>query len=235
MSSVGFKVFAIVPARGGSKGFPGKNLALFGSHTLVEQAVNIAKTSEAIQAVYVSSDSLEILQIGERAGARQHLRSSQLSSDSATATDVVRDLIPFLISKEKATASDFILYLQPTSPLRTNEMVIESIRLASAGHKAVISISETPSHPMKSFTISENGKCVPFFKEEQLSANRQDLPRTYFADGNVFLFEIGHFLTVGSFPVAGAACIFSPPGRGTDIDSELDLKYAEFLIAGKYL
>lgn len=235
MTSVDFKVFAVVPARGGSKGFPRKNLAFLGDKTLLEHAIGFAKSTGGVHEVIVSSDSSEVLQIAREMGAKEHVRSEELAGDAATATEVVKDIISFLTFNESASKSDYILYLQPTSPLRTSLLLAESLELASEGHKSVISVSEASRHPMKSLTITQDGKCVPLFNKSHLSANRQSLPQAYFADGNIFLFEIGHFLTEGVFPIAGSAFVVSPEGRGTDVDSEIDLKFAEFLIERKFL
>ena len=111
-------VLALIPARGGSKGVPRKNLRLVKGKPLLAYTLEAAKNSSNVDTTYLSSDDTEILKVGESLGIQSILRPWQSSSDNATADDVVNHFLSIL-SQEMVSLDPYIVYLQPTSPLRT--------------------------------------------------------------------------------------------------------------------
>lgn len=224
------KVIALIPARGGSKGIPKKNLAVAGGKSLLERTIELAKSLSVIDAVVVSSDSTEILDVARKNGSEVRDRPEAAASDQASASDVVFDFITNWSQKPKLQDNDLIVYLQPTSPLRDKDLILQAVRLAKQSGLPVASLSVAQNHPLKSIKVSDKGVLEPFVPEGKLTSNRQDLPLAYVADGNVFIFSVRDFVSRGEFPLAGAVPIFSPPGTNFDIDNPLDLKLADQIL-----
>lgn len=221
------RIICLVPARAGSKGFPLKNLAKLSGVSLVERAVGVAIRTKGISDVFVSSDSQEILSRAANMGAKIRFRPAEFSSDSATATQVVQDFLDHLKVSGGYSHNDFILYLQPTSPLRTVHMLEQAIAQLSIGAKSVVSVSKFEHHPYKAVTILKDGRVAPLYDEMSLSANRQDFPEAFHCDANFFLFNIGLFLERGTFPISGSQAVASPIGSNHDIDTPQDLELIE--------
>lgn len=219
-------IVILIPARGGSKSFQDKNLAKINDETLLERTVRIAKESNYSKNIYVSSDSEKILGLAESSGAIAHKRNPSAATDSATANDVINE---FLSTYDWLSADTWIMYLQPTSPLRTKEIISTCVNLAQESDLPVVTISEMKQHPMKSLRI-DSGFIAPYFTNVSPSANRQDFQKAFVADGNVFLFKVKHFWDRNNFPIDGAMPVYSPINHGKDIDSQEDLlEVIEFL------
>lgn len=122
------KFIAVIPARGGSKGLPGKNIKELCGKPLIVYTIETALKSKIFDKVIVSTDSLEIAEIAKKAGAEiPFLRPKELATDTADSMDVLIHAIKFL--EEKGEKFDYIMKLQPTSPLRTEEDIRKSVKL----------------------------------------------------------------------------------------------------------
>jgi CMP-N-acetylneuraminic acid synthetase len=224
------KIIAVIPARAGSKGFQQKNLANLRGVPLVERAINFAEASPLVADVVVTTNSEEVINIAKLHGSIVRVRPELFASDTSTATEVVQDVINFYQSNFTFSTSDYILYLQPTSPLRTSSQLQEAVSILSETITSVVSVSELEHHPYKSITLDDSGVLTDLTGRSSLSSNRQELPKAFRCDGNIFLFKIQKFLELQEFPIIGSKNILTKPGFGLDIDSAEDLAVLEMKI-----
>ena len=216
-------VSALVPARGGSKGLPGKNLRLIGGRPLIEYTLEASRLSSYIDATHLSSDDPEILEIGKRMGARTIVRPASVASDTATATDVVRHFLEQLPA-HTIDEDPYIVYLQPTSPLRTSAHIDAVFKaMETQGTNMAVSVVELKKTPYKSFTVNDEGLLDPIFSEEMSGANRQALPVAYYPSGAIYIFPVSEFLNRGCFPSKGSMPFLMSDKESIDLDSEEDL------------
>jgi CMP-N,N'-diacetyllegionaminic acid synthase len=214
-------VTAIIPARGGSKGLPGKNLARIGGRSLVGIAVTQAREVPAIDEIIVSSDAPEILEEGRRWGAHAVQRPHHLARDDSPTIDVVRELM----SNEHSER--VIVLLQPTSPLRRVEDIDECLcRLDDPGVDSVVTVTELP-HPVEwNCTVDQQG----WLRRGSRSgvSRRQDAPLPYVVNGAVYVSTAGHVLH-HSFVGDRTKAVPMPRERSIDIDSPIDLLLARLI------
>ena len=155
------RVFALIPARGGSKGVHKKNLRLVKGHSLVERAILSAIGAVAVDMTYLSSDDDDILNVGRSMGIAVYKRESRAADDAATADDVVLDFITRL-PKVELENDPYIVYLQPTSPFRTSVHIDNAFR--EMGEKkctTCISVISLTKSPYKSFILTSDGLLKP--------------------------------------------------------------------------
>jgi CMP-N,N'-diacetyllegionaminic acid synthase len=222
-------VIAIVPARGGSKGVLRKNLRQVGGRPLVAHSLQAALDSEVVDEVYLSSEDAEILAIGRNQGVRLHTRSAAAASDIATANDVVNDFLAAL-PKSVVDADPFIVFLQPTSPLRTGKDIDAAFALLEQCRAELcISVLELSKTPFKAFSLDGEGRLQSLFGEEMTNANRQVLPKVYYPNGAIYIFPLRSFVDKSGFPSNGAVPYVMSERRSIDVDSEEDLEAIEQL------
>ena len=228
------KVLALIPARRGSKGLPGKNLRKVGANNLVELAIRAAQGVSEIDQVFLSSDCDQVLSIGKNFGVTCIERPSHLASDDALASDVVGHFISLL---DDATLSEdpFIVYLQPTSPLRTASHILQALEsLEQRKGNSLISVCELDYSPFKSFTLDAEGKLLSLFDENLSNHSRQALPTVYLPNGAIYVFKVSDFQRKKGFPNNGSIPFVMSAKDSLDIDSEEDLKAAEQLWVKRY-
>jgi CMP-N,N'-diacetyllegionaminic acid synthase len=230
----GSSVLAIIPARGGSKGIPRKNLIPLAGKPLINYTINAAIKAKLVDSVWVSSDDDEILKIASIAGAHTLNRPIELADDSASAVGVVHHFISCL-PKDLKDQDALIVYLQPTSPLRDEKHIDAAIdamqKLKSIG---VVSVVVADKPPQKSFRIDEGGHLLSLFDEHLSNARRQDLPRCYYPNGAIYAFRISEFLSRQGFPSNGSLPFIMSDVDSIDIDSVADLACAEIALGEKY-
>ncbi|WP_375724886.1 acylneuraminate cytidylyltransferase family protein [Arcobacter sp. KX21116] len=221
-------MIAIIPARSGSKGLARKNIKELHSKPMIAYTIEEALKSKYISEVLISTDSEEIEKIAVQYGAKNHfLRPEFLSSDSAKAIDNYIYTINRLNSEFGYKIEDFIV-LQPTSPLRRVEDIDGAIELFNNKNAdSVISYTEE-YHPIEWHKyITEEGKFQNIFEDKLL--NRQDIKKSYFPNGAVFVFKYelikkNTYFSNNSYPY------IMPRSRSIDIDTIEDFKYVEFLM-----
>ena len=177
------KYFVIVAARAGSQGIRLKYFFFFDGKSLVGHAITAALETELDVDVVLSSENDQILKEGLKFGARQHKRPEHLASDTATTIAVVADVLN--------TAEDtpkLVIVLQPTSPFRTKENIIEAIVLAEKHDcDSLISVCETSNEILKTFVINDNGHAEGVYTDDAPFSPRQLLPKVYKANGAIFI------------------------------------------------
>ena len=186
------EILGIIPARGGSKGIPGKNLRELAGRPLLAYTTEAAKASRRLTRIILTTDSPEIAESGRQLGVEvPFLRPAELAQDASPTVSVIEHAVEWL-SREEAYRPDIIVLLQPTAPLRRTEHLDEAIDcLVSSQVDSVVSVMPVPGHcnPHWQFVI-DGGELRLFTGESlpQIVRRRQDLPRTYTRDGALYVF-----------------------------------------------
>lgn len=227
------RVLALVPARGGSKRLPGKNIRKLGGKPLIVWSINAAKGIPEICDILVSTDDLEIADIAQKAGGLvPWLRPNELSTDVASSIDVALHAIDWYENTHGSI--DGLMLLQPTSPFRTEATLIRAIDLfGSNDHRPVISVSPVVTHPAWCYRIEENVLSPLSCKDLGGEYNRsQDLPPVYSLNGAMYLVSPEYLLEKGAFFVDEDASplVMDNPVEALDIDTSYDFMLAEHII-----
>ena len=182
-------VLALVPARAGSKGIPGKNLRLLGGHTLIDYAARVARESGVVDRAVLSTDSEEMAAEGRRASLEvPFIRPEALAQDDTPMQPVIEHALASLAGA--GFAPDIVLLLQPTSPLRTPDHLRTAVRLLrDSGADSVVSVVELPRHLSPDYVMRiDDGELKPFLAEGVRVTRRQDARPAYVRDGTVYAF-----------------------------------------------
>jgi CMP-N,N'-diacetyllegionaminic acid synthase len=180
-------VLALIPARGGSKGIPGKNIRLLAGRPLIAYAVDAARASGIVDRVVLSTDSEEIAAIGRASGAEvPFLRPAELAGDASPMLPVLQHAVGVL--EQAGWRPEIILLLQPTSPLRTPAHLAAAVGLLRATNAdSVVSVAEVPRHLSPDYVMRiERGCLVPFLPGGATVTRRQDARVAYVRDGTVY-------------------------------------------------
>ena len=182
------KILGIIPARGGSKGIPQKNIRLLNGKPLISYTINSAKASRQIDKVIVSTDNSKIANISKKLGAEvPFIRPKSISKDSSSTLDVIKHALDYL-EKNENYVPDIVILLQPTSPLRTTKKIDQSIQLLrNSNSDSVLSVYVPHSHPYRAFWI-KNGFLKPFKNNFQSYSRRQLHPSLYSPTGEIYVF-----------------------------------------------
>jgi len=230
-SQCGKKVLAIIPARGGSKGIPKKNIRLLAGKPLLEYTIDAAKNSNELHKIVVSTDNPEIGSVAENAGIDVIIRPPELAQDTSPIIDTVSHVMTVLKERE-GFLPDVIVLLQPTSPLRTTEDIDGAIRAFLTGvFDSVISVCETDHSPYWCCTLAEQ-KLKPLFNKKLSTSRRQDLPHTYRPNGAIFITSPDSLKRYSGFITRNTGPFIMPGNRSIDIDTPMDLQFVNLLISG---
>ena len=220
------KVLAIIPARGGSKRLPRKNILDLNGKPLIAWTIEAALKSKYIDKTIVSTDDKEIADISTKYGAEvPFIRPAHLSTDTASSIDVVFHAVEFL--KKNNEQYDIVILLQPTSPLRTTKDINKALEMLNNKTKAVISVCETDHSPLWSNTLPEDHSMKDFIRPEMRNMRSQDLPKYYRLNGALFISEIDYLFLNSGFYGENTKAFIMPQGRSVDIDTKEDWVHAE--------
>ncbi len=227
---------ALIPARGGSKGIPGKNTAIVGGRALISWTIQAARDSGAIERVIVSTDSEEIANV-----ARQHdaevpfLRPAELATDEASSAAVVLHALEWLASNE-GYRPDVVVLLQCTSPLRTTEDIDAACALLEqTGAASVVSVTATPHHPYWTRRIDEHGRLADFMETGERCTRRQHLPPAYVINGAIYAARRDEVIRHGAVSPEPSYAYVMPRERSLDIDTPWDLYLADLVLRDRRL
>lgn len=224
MASAG--VFAVIPARGGSKGLSRKNLRMLGGVPLVVHSIRAALGSASIRKLVVSTEDEEIASVARKEGAIVLPRPRELAGDVVQNNDVVRHAI-----EAAGSGFAFVALLQPTSPLRTSQHIDACLAPLVAGEaRSVMTVTAVEHHPAKAVLLQE-GLVFPYGDAFGIEARRQDLPAVYRQNGAVYALRIDDFLRESRFYLPPCKATVMSPEASVDIDTEMDLLIAEHLLA----
>ncbi|TYC85953.1 acylneuraminate cytidylyltransferase family protein [Acetobacterium wieringae] len=223
------KKIAIIPARSGSKGLKDKNVKLLNGKPLIAYTIEAAINSHCFDKMVVSTDSEAYAEIAKEYGAEvPFLRSEHLSGDEVATNDVIVDLLIKL--KELGEEFDYLMILQPTSPLRTSDDIKKAIELmAEKNANAVVSLCEVDHSPLYTGQVPENLRIDGFIKKN-ISYRRQELPKYYRLNGAIYLSKVDYFLKYQDLYQEDCFAYIMDKSRSIDIDDEFDFELAEFYI-----
>lgn len=220
------KYLAIIPARGGSKRLPRKNILPLAGKPLIGWTIEAALNCNAISKIVVSSDDDEILAVANSYKVDALKRPEYLATDTATSFDAIKHAI------ECDPGYEYIILLQPTSPLRTTKHLQEAILLLEEKQAdAVISVCETEHSPLWTNTLPVDKSMQGFLREELLNIRSQDLPIYYRLNGAIYICKTNKLLEAESFFLKENIYAYLMDIKSSvDIDTEIDFKWAELLM-----
>lgn len=218
---------AIIPARGGSKRLPKKNLLSLSGKPLISYTIDAAKKVNSIDKIIVTSDNIEILEISKKAKIEVIQRPVELANDSSTTFDVVRHTIENL----KKTY-DYIILLQPTSPLRDETHINEAIKLLETKKAdAIISVCKIDHSPLWSNTLDKNLSMNSFLKDGILNKRSQELEEYYSLNGAIYICKTEKLLEKKSFFLEKKIFAYKMDKKSSiDIDTKLDFLIAQTIL-----
>lgn len=216
------KILALIPARGGSKGIKNKNIVSVSGKPLIAYTIDAAKASKYIDYVYVSTDSEKIADVAIKYGALiPFMRDETLAQDTSKTIDAVM----FSVNKFKEMGYDFdyLVLLQPTSPLRTGEDIDAAIeKLLASTYTSLVSVSKVDDNPVLIRSIDDNNCLVPILKQSS-TVRRQDFKDYYRVNGAIYINKISE-LTLNTSLNDNLYAYIMPQDRSFDIDTMDDLK-----------
>lgn len=228
------KILAIVPARGGSKRLPGKNIKVLNGKPLIQWSIESALGIDEISRVMVSTDCQEIADIALKSGAEvPFIRPDDLATDTSSSSDVIRHALDYY--KQQGEAFDFILLLQPTSPIRNSKHNIQAIDLLrSKQADAIVSVCECEHSPLWANTLPEDMSMEQFIKADIKNTRSQDLPAFYRLNGAIYLAKVSRFYEESTLFLSSNIYAYKMDNQSSvDIDHELDFLLAETILKYK--
>ena len=228
------KILTLVPARGGSKRLPGKNIKYLGGRPLINWTINIARDVEGLDDILVSTDDAAIAEVALQAGALvPWFRPAELADDKASSVDVCLHALDWYESTYHKV--DGLLLLQPTSPFRSRQMIERGIELfRNNPERPVIGMSSAEVHPFWCFGV-QGDRVQYFFDEEKLKLPSQNLPSAYVVNGSFYLIapkilrETRTFFNKDILPLLDESFTTS-----IDIDTEWDWLIAEAIVQRQF-
>lgn len=218
------RILGIIPARGGSKGVPRKNVRILGGKPLICHSIDAAKQSKRITHFLVSTDDPEITNIAKSWGAEVLPRPAELAQDTTPMPEVIHHVL-----RECGAGFDIILLLQPTCPQRTAEDIDAAlVAFKDSQAQSVMSVYQVEDHhPARMYQL-ESGRLTPLFPE-WIAARRQDLPAIYHRNGAIYACRVDHFKRTGYLWDERPVPYVMPRERSLNIDDPFDFEIAEFI------
>ena len=223
------RVIAVIPARGGSKSVPGKNIRELGGKPLLAWSIDVAKAVEQIDRVIVSTDDAQIGSVALASGAEVYPRPAHLATDEALVIDAIKDLYRTLL--EEGEKPEWMILLEPTCPLRSADDVRKCLGLIEEGtYDSVATFKDAELNPHRAWRLVDNVPEV-FIEGAIPWLPRQKLPKAYQLNGAVYVFraklvaEEARALLVGRM-----GAVLMPRERSQDIDEHVDFLIVETLL-----
>ncbi|WP_338778592.1 acylneuraminate cytidylyltransferase family protein [Metabacillus sp. FJAT-52054] len=220
------KVLAIIPARGGSKGVPRKNIRPLAGKPLIAWSIEEAKKSKYIDFLMLSSEDDEIIESARQYGCNVPFkRPKELADDETPGID------PILHAIEQLPEYDLVVVLQPTSPMRSVNDIDQCIEQVIAKcAPACVSVTEPDKSPYWMYTINDGGLMKPLIPQDSQTVRRQDLPNVYALNGAVYVAEIKWLRQCKSFLSDKTIAYNMSKNRSVDIDTLEDFEYCRYLL-----
>ena len=214
----GQRVLAVIPARGGSKGIPGKNLRTAAGRPLIVWTIEAARGAPSIDLAIVSTDDDSIATVASAAGCLVPFkRPKDLASDTATTTDVVIHALDHFPDYQ------VVMVLQPTSPLRSADQIEAAVGLfAESGAPACVSVRAVDDSPYWMYRMHADGRLDPVIDSPALICRRQDLPAVYSLNGAIYIAKTDWFRRTRSFLSRETIGFPMPTHSSLDIDTQSD-------------
>ena len=226
------EILALVPARGGSKGVPRKNVRDLAGRPLLQWSVDAARASKQVGRIVVTTDDPAIADIARAGGADvPFLRPAELARDDTAGLDPVLHALEWLAEHE-SYRPDLVLLLQPTSPLRTVADIDGAVSLAiGSALDPVVSVTTPSQHPYWMKRIDDDGRLHDVIPQPTPTTRRQDLPTCYAVNGAIYLITPDALREHRTWFTDRTLAYIMPPERSLDIDSEWDFRVAATILA----
>lgn len=223
------RILGIIPARSGSKGLLDKNIMELQGKPMMAYTIEAALETKVIDDVIVSTESARYAEIAKKYGAFvPFLRPESLAQDDSSTMDLLIYTINCLA--ELGMIYDYFIILQPTSPLRRAEDIVNSIELCfEKDADAVVSVCKAEHSPLWCNTLKED-LCLANFLSENTNKRRQDLGQYYRLNGAIYLSKVDTFLKRRTFYTERSYAYIMDKAFSVDIDDIMDFKFAEILI-----
>jgi len=220
-------ILAVIPARGGSKGLPGKNILPLAGKPLIVWSIEAAKESKYIDTCIVSTDDDRIATVAEKYGCDvPFLRPEELATDESNSSDAILHALEKLEDRY-----DIVIILQPTSPLRTTEDIDNALELMIGKHAPiVVSICKSNKPIYWHYTLENNRTIKPVYPSKKIVSNRQEFPATYIPNGALYIAKVDYFKKTKTFYTDKTLGYIMPNERSVDIDSHIDFVLVKALI-----
>lgn len=217
------KVLAIIPARGGSKGIPRKNVIPFLGKPLIQWSIDAALDSKIITDVVVTSDDDEILELSRKTlNVKTIKRPKELAEDDSRTEPVLIHALESI----KNIKYDYLVLLQPTSPLRNANHIDKAFyKLKELNANSLISVCYMEHHPYKSFRINEKGFLEGIINNDFPFSPRQELPKTVRANGAIYIIKVETFIEKKILLTSETTFFEMSKENSLDIDTIEDLNY----------
>lgn len=227
------RILGLIPARGGSKGIPGKNVKPLGGLPLIGWTIRAAQASGALDRLLVSTDSPEIARVAESLGASAPwLRPPELAGDRSPSIDCVLHALDRLKAGED-WEPDAVMLLQPTSPFRGAESIRRAAeQYAASAADSLASVSPAATHPWSCYFL-DGGRLRRAVADAPEILRRQDLAPAYAPDGAVYVTAVRFLRERRGFLGPGTAAFLTPPDEALDLDAPEDWARAEARAAGR--
>ena len=232
MSPEPLRILGLVPARGGSKGVPGKNVRPLAGHTLLEYAARVARESGVLDRIILSTDSSQVAEAGRRAGLEvPFVRPAALAADDTPMVQVIEHALAEL--SRQPWSPEIIVLLQPTSPLRRPDHIREAVSmLRETGADSVVTVVEVPRHLSPDYVMRiEADRLKPFLPDGARVTRRQDARAAYSRDGTVYAFRRSTLERTGGIYGEDCRPLLIDARDSLSIDSPADWDEAERLLA----
>lgn len=234
------KILGIITARGGSKGIPGKNIKFLAGKPLIAYTIEAAQASGVFDRLIVSTDDEAIADVAKEYGCDvPFLRPAELAQDYTPHLPVLRHALDWL-REHQGYQPEYVMILQPTSPLRTVSHICEAVELLGrTDAESIVSINEVPGHynPHWQFQVADTGLMNIFTGEPfaEIVTRRQNLPKTYTRNGAIYLFKANLIFHPEnpSFYGDRVAAYIMPLEASVNIDSMDDWEEAEKTMTNK--
>jgi len=225
------KPLIVIPARGGSKGVPRKNIKVLGDKPLIQYTIDAAKGVFDDEFICVSTDDFEIKSVVEQLGLKvPFLRPNELASDTAGTYEVLLHAISYYESK--GYFPDTLILLQPTSPFRTSAHIKEALKLYHESIEMVVSVKETKANPYYILFEEDRNGYLKKTKEANFT-RRQDCPKVWEYNGAIYIINV-KALKASAISQFTKVCKFEMDETSShDIDTLLDWRIAEIIINDK--
>ena len=219
------KILAIIPARGCSKGVPRKNIRDLAGKPLIAWTIEEAKKSRYIDRLILSSEDDEIIEVAKQYGCEVPFkRPLELAQDDTPGIE------PVLHAIEQCPGYDYVVLLQPTSPLRTVEDIDGCIeKLLNSDADFCVSVTEPEKSPYWMYTLEEE-RMVPLLSQEELVTRRQDLPKVYALNGAVYIGKVTELIESKSFLAITTIAYEMTKEHSIDIDTQIDFTLCELIL-----
>ncbi len=227
-------LLAVIPARSGSKGIVDKNLATVAGRPLIAYTIDAARQSRAVTRTVVSTDALDIADVARSLGADvPFLRPAELARDDTPGIAPFVHAVSWL-GEAQGFRPDWVLLLQPTSPLRTAEDIDAAVALAiERDADAVLSVCPVRHHPYWTRQLEPDGRLTPFIEPDPPALRRQDLPEVMSLNGAIYLIRRDVLLAGESFDTDRTLGYVMPPERSLDVDTPWDLQLVEWALRAR--